>query len=807
MTKNTIVERLRAGIEHHMRYALCKPVKEADRAHLFMALSLAVRDFAMDGLFKTMQKYDKKDAKRVYYLSVEYLIGRSLENNLHNLGLYELLDEVKLDTKIPLRSVLDVEYDPALGNGGLGRLAACFLDSMATLDVPGYGYGINYQFGLFKQYFENGYQRERADNWLDVPSPWQIERWDRVCKVPLYGRVIHEDVNGKSVPRWVDYSTMLGVPYDMPIVGYGAKTVNYLRLFSAHSSDELDMKTFNEGGYIKAVEKNILSETVSKVLYPSDAVEAGKELRLIQQYFFVACSIHDIIRRFLEQNSDFKDLPEKAVIQMNDTHPSLAVAELMRVLMDIYGLPFDEAFGITERTLAFTNHTLLPEAIEKWPVELLERVIPRHMQIIYEINQDLMNKIDQKYPGDTGKKSRMSLIEEGARKQVRMGNLAICGSKSINGVAALHSELIKTRLAPDFYNWHPEKFNNKTNGITPRRWLLSANPELSGLITDLIGDRWVTHLDALRDLEPHLEEKSVLSKFMEAKKANKIKLSKIIKETTGVIVDVNSIFDVQVKRMHEYKRQLLNVLHIIHQYLAITEDRKTLDCPKTYIFGGKAAPSYDMAKLIIKLINNLSVVVNNDKRVKDQLKVVFIPDYKVSLAERIFPASDISEQISTAGFEASGTGNMKFALNGALTLGTLDGANIEIREEVGPTNFYLFGLTTDEVAERHRSGAHKPWDYYNADIRIRRVMDMLASNALCPHEAELFKPIFQNIMYSDYYMLLADFDSYAAQHEKIQEDYCDRNLWAKKAFLNVARIGKFSSDRTIAEYVRDIWKV
>lgn len=807
MNKKAAIERLRAGIEHHMRYALCRPVAKADKSHLFMALALAVRDFAMDGMFKTMQNYDQKNAKRVYYLSVEYLIGRSLENNLQNLGLYDLLDDVKLDTKIPLRSVLDMEYDPALGNGGLGRLAACFLDSMATLGIPGYGYGINYQFGLFKQYFENGYQKERADSWLDIPSPWQVERWDRVCKVPLYGRIVYENDGDKQIPRWVDYEIMIGVPYDMPVVGYGAKTVNYLRLFSAHSSDVLDMKTFNEGGYIKAVEKKILSETVSKVLYPSDAVEAGKELRLVQQYFFVACSIHDIIRRFLAQNSDFTKLPEKAVIQMNDTHPSLAVAELMRVLMDNYGLPFEQAFDITQNTLAFTNHTLLPEAIEKWPVEILERILPRHLRIIYDINQHMLNQVSEKWPNDFAKLQRMSLIEEGGRKQVRMGNLAIYGSRSVNGVAQLHSELIKTKLAPDFYEWTPKKFNNKTNGITPRRWLLDSNHALSDLISELIGREWITDLNDLRRLEPFIEQDEVLERFMEAKKANKELLAKIINEKTGVIVDTNSIFDAQVKRMHEYKRQLLNVLNILHQYLTIVEDGQDLPSLKTYVFAGKAAPSYDMAKLIIKLINNMAQVINNDPKVKGQLRITLIPDYKVSLAERIFPASDVSEQISTAGFEASGTGNMKFALNGALTIGTLDGANIEIREEVGKENFYLFGLTADEVTEQHKDGTHRPWDYYNGDFRIKRVMDMLSSNRLCPDEPELFKPIFQNIMYSDYYMLLADFASYVEQQDRISHDYADRKLWAKKAFLNVARVGKFSSDRTIAEYAKDIWKV
>ena len=794
-------------IERLMKYTLCKQVCEASKEDLFTALALAVREIAVDRMYATASRYTRQNPKRIYYLSVEYLLGRSLVNNLDNLGIHDLLDQVKLDNPIPLRDVIDCEYDPALGNGGLGRLAACFIDSMATLGLPGYGYGLNYQFGLFKQVFENGYQKELADSWMERSSPWQIERADRACNVPIYGRVVYEEVNGERRPHWVDTETIVGVPYDMPIVGFGGKTVNYLRLFSARSSSELDIKTFNEGGYIKAVEKKIKSETISKVLYPSDAVEAGKELRLVQQYFFVSCAISDIMRRFLEQNTDLRDFPKKAAIQLNDTHPTLAIPELMRVLMDIHGLDWDTAWEITEKTMGYTNHTLLPEALERWSVSLLERVVPRHLSIIYDINDRLMKKVSRGYPDDVGKLSRLSIIEEGDMKKVRMGNLAIVGSHSINGVAAIHSELVKKNLAPDFYEMWPERFNNKTNGITPRRWLLSANPELADLISSKIGREWITHLDKLTEIAPYATDPDFVRSFFQIKKSNKEKLAKIILNTTGNTVDTDSLFDVQVKRMHEYKRQLLNALNIIYNYLQITEDGFALPAPRTFILGGKAAPSYDFAKLVIKLFNNLSKVINNDPRVKDQMKVVFIPDYKVSIAERVFPAADVSEQISTAGFEASGTGNMKFMLNGALTVGTLDGANVEIREEVGEENFYLFGLTTPEVKKIHEEGSHKPWDLYNSDTRIRRIMDALSSNIFSPGEPGIFKPIFQNIMTSDYYLLLSDIGSYIDIQAKVGKDFLNKASWGKKAILNVAHSGKFSSDRTIAEYAKDIWDV
>ncbi len=808
VTKKPTAADLEKLIIWHLKYSLCKRVCEAHKEHLFIALALSVRDLCVDGMFKTAARHAAKDCKRVYYLSLEYLLGRLLPNNMYNLQIYDLLDEIKLDNPIPLKDVLDKEYDPALGNGGLGRLAACILDAVATQGLPGYGYGINYQFGLFKQYFENGWQRERADSWLDRSSPWQIERADRAHLLQIGGKIVYEEKNGTREPHWVDTQQIIGVPFDMPIVGYTGETVNYLRLFSAQSANTLDIETFNRGGYVEAVEKNIKVETISKVLYPSDSVEQGRYLRLIQQYFFCSCVINDIIRRFTEDHTDFRELPNKAVIQLNDTHPTLAIVELMRVLLDVYQLDWEEAFDITRKTMAYTNHTLLPEALEKWPVSMFEKALPRHLIIIYEINEWLMRQVREHFPNDPVKLSQMSLIEEGYEKKIRMAHLAITGSFSVNGVAAIHTELVKHKLVPDFYELWPDKFNNKTNGVTPRRWLLVANQGLSNLITTHIGDKWITDLSELRRLEPYATDESFLRKLIDVKKENKKRLALLIDNTTGITVSPDSIFDVQVKRIHEYKRQHLNALHIVHQYLSIVEDGKTLPQPITYIFGGKAAPGYEMAKLIIKLINNIAFVVNNDARVKDQIKVAFIPDYKVSSAEIIFPGSDVSEQISTAGYEASGTSNMKFAMNGALTLGTLDGANVEIRDEVGAENFYLFGLTAEEVDERHKNDSHKPWDYYNSDPRIKRVIDALTSGMFTPNEDKnLFAPIMQNIMFKDYYMILADFDSYVAAHEKIAQDYQNELEWAKKALLNIARSGKFSIDRTVDQYAQDIWHV
>ncbi len=804
---NNPIESLIAKMEYHIKYSLGKEINEASPLDLYKALAFSVREKLIDQMHTTEQRNKSKQAKRVYYLSMEFLLGRLLENNLHNLGLYDTCKSAIEHFGADFDYVLDSEYDPALGNGGLGRLAACFLDSIATLNIPGYGYGINYEYGLFKQTVRDGFQQEKPDHWMIRGKPWQLERADKACMIPLYGRIESTlDKDGEYNPMWVDWKLLIGVPYDMPVAGYHGNSVNYLRLYSARASDDFDINIFNDGDYVNAVSQKIQSENVSKVLYPSDSMESGKELRLIQEYFFVACAVRDIISQHLENYGTLDNLPEKVAIQLNDTHPALTVAELMRVLVDEHHLDWDHAWQITENTLAYTNHTLLPEALEKWPVSLLEKVLPRHLQLIYEINHRFLAQIADQYPGDGERLESMSIIQEGDERQVRMANLSIVGSHSVNGVAALHSELVKSHLVPNFYNHWPDKFNNKTNGITQRRWLLQANKGLANLITQNIGSDWITNLDQLRELEKLAKQKSFRDDFMAVKHENKALLAKVIYEKARVKVDPSSIFDIQAKRIHEYKRQLLNILHIIHQYLCITQDGQCLIAPRTYIFSGKAAPGYYMAKLYIKLINNLAQIINNDSRVADQIKVAFIPDFKVSVAERIYPAADLSEQISTAGFEASGTGNMKFALNGALTIGTLDGANVEIREEVGDDNIFIFGLSTEEV-KLLQAGNYNPWDYYNNNPHIKRVMDTLASDHLClAGEKGLFRPIFDNLMHhGDFYCHLADMASYIEAQELAASTYKKKATWAKKAILNVARVGKFSSDRTIQQYADEIW--
>ena len=652
-------------------------------------------------MYDTIARYNKQGTKRIYYLSIEYLIGRSLENNLYNLGLYDILKDIKIEgfPDFSLSDIFDAEYDPALGNGGLGRLAACYMDSMASLGIPGFGYGINYEYGLFKQKFENGYQVEQADNWLGEDSPWQFARTDRTVTIPIGGNVeMYNKPDGKVSYVWTNTHTLYGVPYDFPVVGYNGKSVNYLRLFSAKTDDELDLNIFNNGGYIEAVRDKIRTETISKVLYPSDNIEQGKELRLTQQYFFVSCAIQDIIRRFMEKSNDFKKMPDYVCIQLNDTHPALAIVEMMRQLIDVYGQEWDDSWEIVTKIFAYTNHTLLPEALEKWSSSIIRRFLPRHLQIIYEINRRFMEFARSRFGEDSYKLGKVSIVDgEGDNQVIRMANLSIVGSFSINGVAKLHSELVKHSLVPEFYELWPEKFTNVTNGITPRRWMLRANHDLANLISDKIGTSWITDLDQLHNIEKYSEDKSFLNEFLKIKNENKQRLAQKVYRATRIMVDPNSMYIVHAKRIHEYKRQLMTVLQIIGDYLAITRDNVRPITPKTYIFAGKAAPSYTFAKLIIKLINNVAEVVNNDERVNEFLKVVFIPDYKVSVAEYLIPAADVSCQVSTAGFEASGTSNMKFALNGALTIGTYDGANIEIREAVGEDNFYLFGLTDEQV--------------------------------------------------------------------------------------------------------------
>jgi len=801
------VSELAEAIRRHAKYSLGKAWRDLSRRDLFTAVALTVRDVLVDRFLETEERYRQRDPKRLYYLSIEFLIGQSLGTNLRNLKLRDSCALALSKLGADLEALEESEPDPALGNGGLGRLGACFLDSLATLGMPGYGYGIHYEYGLFKQEIDDGYQREKPDNWLAESNPWEIARPEEACVVPVYGRIEHgTDRKGAYNPMWLDWKVLVGVPYDILMPGYGGRTVNFLRLYAARSSHDFDMRIFNDGDYFKAVEQKISSETVSKVLYPSDAVVAGQELRLVQEYFLVACAVRDIVRRFEQSHSNFRDFPAKVAVQLNDTHPSLAVAELMRLLVDEKNLPWEDAWETTQAILGYTNHTLVPEALEKWPVPLLEYVLPRHMQIIYEINRRFMERVARAYPDDTERLSRMSLIEESAPKRVRMAHLAVIGSHSVNGVSALHTALIKTSLLPDFYRLWPERFNNKTNGITQRRWLLQANPALAQLISATIGDGWITDLGQMRALENWAQDRSFQAEFRRIKRANKERLARVMREASHVSADPDSLYDIQVKRVHAYKRQLLNVLRIVDEYLSLVEDRHPPEVPRTYIFGGKAAPGYWMAKQIIKLIHCVGRVINSDIRARDWIKVAFIPDYRVSLAEKIIPAADLSEHISTAGKEASGTSNMKFALNGALTVGTLDGANVEILQEVGSGNIFIFGLHSDETQRMRAEDSYRPWDYYNRCPRVKRVLDAFRSDLFCPHEPDLFAWICPALLDpKDEYFHLADLPAYLEVHEKAGKAFKDFSLWTGMAILNVARVGKFSSDRTASEYARDIW--
>jgi len=803
----TTVADICKAVENELRYSLGQRVNEATPYELFRALGLVVRQRLVDGFFATQDRFRKADPKTVYYLSLEFLIGQSLRNNLHNLNLYEVCKEVTAHFGWDFDFVGDAEPDAALGNGGLGRLAACFLDSLATLGLPGYGYGINYDYGLFKQEFSNGYQKERPDLWLSSESPWMIERSDQSIAVPIYGRVVeHNDEQGRYKPTWVDWQTLFGVPSDILIAGHGGQTVNSLRLFSARSSQDFNIQSFNDGDYFKAVEQKIETEKVSRILYPSDTYISGKELRLTQEYFLVACAVRDIFRRFLESHSDLTQLPDKVAIQLNDTHPTLAVAEVMRLLVDEHDMDWDSAWNTTQATCAYTNHTLLQEALEKWPVNLLQRLLPRHLQIIFEINHRFLQQVSNRWPGDMNRLRGMSLIEEGGLQQVRMAHLAIVGCHSVNGVAKLHTDLLKKNLFPDFNQLWPERFNNKTNGVTHRRWLLYANPELSALISESLGDAWISDANHLIHLESKAESMEFRKRFREAKKANKQRLVDFILRTKGLEVDPDSLFDVQVKRIHEYKRQLLNVMHVVHRYLRIVMDAQYPAVPRTFVFAGKAAPGYAIAKLIIKLVNGVADIVNNDARVKNFLKVIFLADYRVSLAEKIIPSADLSEQISTAGMEASGTGNMKMAMNGALTIGTLDGANVEMLDDIGAANMYIFGLTAEQVEKLRQGWSYKPWDYYNGNADIRRVVDAITGDRFCRNEPGIFRPIHDRLFRDgDPYFHLADLAAYIETQDQASRDFLNSDDWARRAILNVARIGRFSSDRTIREYSREIW--
>jgi starch phosphorylase len=740
---------------------------------------------------------------------MEFLMGRWLSDNLCNLGLGEQCRAVLAEFGVKLEDVLEVEPDAGLGNGGLGRLAACFLESLATLGMPGFGYGIDYEYGMFKQEIVGGFQREKPDQWKSEGTPFYIERPQDFCTVPMYGRLqSSRDSHGNRRQSWVDTRIVVGVPNDMPVAGYSGETVNYLRLFTARASEDFDIEIFNRGDYIRAVEQKIASENISRVLYPSDSVLSGKELRLNQEYFLVACALRDILRHYMSTHTGFDDLPSNVAIQMNDTHPSLCVAELMRFLIDENSLDWDKAWELTVATLGYTNHTLLPEALEKWPVSLIERVLPRHTEIIFGINHQFLRTVARSWPGDIDRQRRMSIIEEGPEKQVRMANLAIVGSHAINGVSRLHSELIKTALVPDFAQLWPERFSNKTNGVAPRRWILKANPGLSALLTRTVGEEWITDLERVRAIEKGAADPAFRDEFREIKRHNKEKLAREVFNTTAVMIDPHSMFDVQVKRIHEYKRQLLNVMRVIHEYLSVVEDGAEPQILRSYIFAGKAAPGYWAAKQIIKLINNVAQVVNSDPRVRDRIKVVFVPDYRVSLAEIIMPAADLSQQISTAGMEASGTGNMKLAMNGALTLGTLDGANIEIMEAVGEDNIYTFGLTREDVSWYQESRGYNPREIYNNDMTVRRVVDSMGSNRFCPDEPGLFRWIVDELLdRGDRYFHLADLSSYIDASHRAEKDYREPDVWTAKSILNVARTGFFSSDRTITEYARDIWHI
>ena len=802
------VQSMKESILHQLKFGLAHDVQSATKRDWWLSTAKAVQERIIERMIATQAVHNQQDVRRVYYLSLEFLMGRLFSNGLYNAGIHDETEAALRELGLDLDDLRGEEYDMGLGNGGLGRLAACFLDSLATLDYPAVGYGIRYEFGLFLQKFSNGHQIELPDDWMRYGTPWEIVRPEYTQEVRLFGHVenIFDD-KGNYVPRWVNTKTIIGVPYDIPIPGYGTNTVNFLRLWESRPSEKINLEAFNRGGYSEALAEKTQSETVSKVLYPNDKTEAGKELRLIQQYFFVSCSLRDILRRFQRSHSVWSDFPEKVAIQLNDTHPALAIVELMRILHDENELPWDEAWGIVTRTMAYTNHTLLPEALEKWSVPLFQKVLPRHLQLILEVNKRLIETIEAAYPGDSGKKRSMSLIEEGGVQMVRMANLAVVGSHSVNGVAALHTELLKKHLFADFDAFYPGRINNKTNGITPRRWLLASNPRLSDLITSKIGDAWVKNLDELRKLEQWADDPAFQNDFMAVKHANKVDLAKIILKECGVTVNPSALFDVQIKRLHEYKRQHLNLLHILALYRRILQNPKLDVQPRVFVFAAKAAPGYDLAKCIIKAINAVGDKINNDPRVGDKLKVVFLPNYRVSLAQRIIPAADISEQISTAGKEASGTGNMKLALNGALTIGTLDGANVEILEEVGADNIFIFGMTVDEVEALWAKGYH-PYDYYLADEELRAVVDWVGSNYFTPDEPGALAPLKHSCLDGgDPYLCLADFRAYSDAQEKIDAAYRDKAHWAKMAIMNTARVGKFSSDRTIHEYAREIWKL
>jgi starch phosphorylase len=769
----------------------------------FEAFANSVRDVLSQRWVWTDDTYARENPKRAYYLSMEFLVGRSLANNVTNLLLDPLAKEVIRENLIDWPELLEQEPDAGLGNGGLGRLAACFLDSMATLRLAAMGYGLRYEYGIFKQTVHDGWQREQPDNWLRRKDPWEVARPQEKVEVKL--NCSFEVRSGTLYPT-PGQTSLIGIPYDRPVVGYGGKNINTLRLWAAVASDFFDFEVFSHGQFVSAVAETLKAESLTRVLYPDDSTSMGQGLRFVQEYFLVACSLADLVRRFRQSNADWSAFPEKVAIQLNDTHPSLAVPELMSILLDDARLGWDQAWDITQRTLAYTNHTLLPEALERWPLDWFEVMFPRHLEIIYEINRRLLDQVRTRYPGDDGRVRRVSLIEEGAQRRVRMANLAIVGSHSTNGVAAIHSELLRKWTVKDLAEIFPERFSNKTNGVTPRRWLLLANPPLARTITAAIGDGWIANLSELTKLKPLAADPGFRDAFRNAKREAKWRFADWLRSSSGQTVDVDTIFDCQIKRIHEYKRQLLNALRIVMMYNRLRENPRLNIAPRTFFFAGKAAPAYQLAKLIIKFINNLAGTIEGDPAVRDRLRVVFLPEYCVSLAEKLIPASDVSNQISTAGYEASGTSNMKFMMNGALTIGTRDGATIEMAEEAGEENFFLFGLTADQVASSR--GWYNPEWHYDHEPETRAALDLIFSNHFSPSEPDIFEPLRKTLLTGgDYYMHLADLRSYIQAQEQLGDLYADQDAWASKAILNVAGSGKFSSDRTIAEYAADIWEV
>jgi glycogen phosphorylase len=789
--------------ERHLLFDYIREPYAVGVRECFEALARSIRDVLSQRWILTERTYERQNPKRVYYLSMEYLLGRSLANNLTNLLLESFVSQTANQNNMDLRFLLEQEPDAGLGNGGLGRLAACFLDSMATLELPATGYGLRYEYGIFKQSIENGWQHERGDNWLRHPDPWEVVRLDEIVKVDLNCSFELQGGTFRALPG--QPSTVLGIPYDRPVVGYGGKTINTLRLWSAAASNYFDFQEFSSGAFAEALSGTLSAESLTRVLYPDDSTSQGQGLRFLQEYFLVACSLADLIRRYRKTNADWSGLADKVAIQLNDTHPALAVPELMRILLDDAHLGWDQAWDLTQRALAYTNHTLLPEALEKWPLEWFERLLPRYLEILFEINRRLLDETRSRFPGDEGRIERVSLIEGSGQKKIRMANLAIVGSHSTNGVAAIHSQLLKATTVKDLAELFPQRFNNKTNGVTPRRWLLLSNPTLSRAITQAIGDAWICDLGQIERLKRFADDESFRYTFLRAKREAKVQFANWLKGTSGQVIDPDSIFDSQVKRIHEYKRQLLNALRVLALYNRIRENPDLEMTPRTFFFAGKAAPAYHLAKLIIKFINNLSGTIDGDRSVRGRIKVLFLPEYCVSLAEKLIPASDVSNQISTAGYEASGTSNMKFMMNGALTIGTRDGATIEMAEAAGEENFFLFGLSADEVA-RNRAWYDPYWHYEN-ELETRAALDLISSNYLSRYEPGAFTPLHDTLLKNgDFYMHLADFKSYLDADRRLVDLYAQRNDWARKAILNIGSSGKFSSDRTIREYATEIWK-